>query len=355
MVLDIKNVGASDLQHVDDFDNIEESGIWKLTKDLKEAASTMTAPEARYLVDQYYSLQNDRIRSKNRLRAFSENQEPHEVIQWLSDNTAFLEKQIAKGLLAYAASDFVGQWSLSVCGIGPVIAAGLLAHIDIEQCPNVGHLFSFAGIAANGKKWEKGQKRPFNAKLKVLTWKIGESFVKTSGRPQDYYGKVYLNAKRNETAKNLNGAYAADATRFRTEKNYGDDTGAKAWMSGKYSPVIIEQLEKAGCKPLSIDQYAEIRDSKKKTAAFIKEYGEAGKKALESLELLEIEAFKGVPMLSPGHIHSRAKRKAVSLFLSHWWEVSFRHKFPDRECPAPYAIDKLGHQTYIPVHNNPFA
>ena len=55
-------------------------------------------------------------------------------------------------------------------GIGPVIAAGLLANIDIKQAPTVGHIWRFAGLDPTnkwiGKKgaetlideiWEQGE------------------------------------------------------------------------------------------------------------------------------------------------------------------------------------------------------
>jgi len=278
----------SSYENVIDPSNIEQKAVLKLDRDLKLAAATMTSDEARFLVDAYYQLQDDRIRAKGRHRAFSVDKEPHELITWLSDNTAFLEKQIAKGLLAYSQSDFVGRWSLSVPGIGGVLSAGLLAHIDIEKCPTVGHIYSFAGIAPNGKKWEKGGKSPYNAKLKVLTWKIGESFVKVSNNPKDYYGKVYAAAKSELTASNESGQFADDAARILTEKKFGKTTEAyKAYSKGRL--------------PLA-------------------------------------------------HVHARAKRKAVYLFLSNWWEVAYycRYKILPR---LPYAIAHLGHKTYIDVFN----
>lgn len=282
----------NEYENVNDANNVEQSGLIKLNRDLREAAATMTQTEARYLVDAYYQLQDDRIRAKNRVKAFSTDGEPHEFITQLANNMAFLEKEVSKCLLAYAKSDFVGQWSLSVCGIGGVIASGLLAHIDMEKAPSVGHIMSFAGIAPNGKKWERGQKRPFNAKLKTLCWKIGESFVKVSGRESDYYGKIYIQAKERLTKKNESGGFAKDAATILTDKKFGKDTEAfKAYSAG---------------------------------------------------------------MLPPAHIHARAKRVAVSLFLSHWWEVSHRHRFPDRPCPKPYALAHLDHVDYIPIHNDPF-
>ena len=46
-----------------------------------------------------------------------------------------------------------------------------------------------------------------------------------------------------------------------------------------------------------------------------------------------------------GHIHAMAKRKAVKLFLSHYWHV--KRELAGLSTQAPYAIAKLGHTTYI--------
>jgi hypothetical protein len=54
----------------------------------------------------------------------------------------------------------------------------------------------------------KGQKRPHNAKLKVLCWKIGDSFVKQQSRENDVYGKVYGERKRLELERNDAGLFA---------------------------------------------------------------------------------------------------------------------------------------------------
>ena len=46
--------------------------IARLDKDLKAAARTMTSDEARFLVDAYYMMQRNRIRSDNQVRALGE-------------------------------------------------------------------------------------------------------------------------------------------------------------------------------------------------------------------------------------------------------------------------------------------
>ena len=49
---------------------------------------------------------------------------------------------------------------------------------------------------------------------------------------------------------------------------------------------------------------------------------------------------KGI--LPDGHVHARAKRYAVKLFLAHWHEVAYREHF-GTEPPLPYALAILGH------------
>lgn len=264
--------------------------IQKLTKDLREASKILTASEARFLVDDYYTMQDNRIRAAGQVRAMSKDGEPCEVLGWLFGQSEVMEKQIGRALTAYAEANPVGQWSMSICGIAGTLSAGLLAHIDIEKAPTVGHIWNFAGLNPD-IKWEKGQKRPFNAKLKVLCWKIGQSFVKVSNNKNDFYGKYYKIRKEYEQAKNDKFEYKDQAERQLAKKNYGKTTEAyKHLITGK---------------------------------------------------------------LPPGQIQQRCERYATKLFLSHWHYVAFRYKF-GVEPPKPFAIAILGHAHEIEVPNNPF-
>jgi hypothetical protein len=270
--------------------DVEQAGIIKLTKDLKDSTATLSKDEIRFLVDYYYTLQEERIRAAARVRASGAADTPHAVIGWLADNTAYLEKQLQRALTAYAESDAVGRWSMSITGIAGVLAAGLLAHIDIEKAPTAGHIESFGGLNPN-VEWKKGERRPFNARLKVLFWKIGESFVKQSGREEDFYGKIYLKAKEYYTAQNDAGAYADEAKKILSQKKFRTDTDAFGhYTSGK---------------------------------------------------------------LPPAQIHARAKRKAVKLFISHWHEIAYRYRF-GKGPAAPYTIAIQGHADYIAPPNDPF-
>ena len=100
----------------------------KLTKEIKQAAAKLGPREARFLVDTYYMLQKNRIRSDNQIRALMESGEPSLAFTWLAQNSEVMENDIKKLLKAYSQGNRVGRWAESIMGIGPVISAGLLAH-----------------------------------------------------------------------------------------------------------------------------------------------------------------------------------------------------------------------------------
>src|SRR5258708_3008525 len=320
----------------------------KLDKDLKEAASTLSAAEARFIVDAYYTVQDYRIRFNNQIRALSQSGEPHELIKWHAGNVQGLEKQYANALDKYSSAHPVGEWLRSIVGIGPVIASGLLAHIDIHKAPTVGHIINFVGYNPNikwlGKAGAAGvvnqvlgsqrnaevteealvevaslanrkpdnirnlafdkekdritrasltaalAKRPWNADVKKLLFLLGESFIKVQNNPRDIYGKMYVELKRLESEANLLNYYQEQAENALQIKNYGKHTEPYKWYS----------------------------DSK----------------------------------LPPAHIHARARRYAVRMFLSHlhqvWYEIEY-----GRPAPRPYAVEHLGHVHVILPPNWP--
>jgi hypothetical protein len=255
--------------------------IIKLSRDMRTASKTLTDTEARFLVDAYYLTQDQRIRVDGQIRSMLalDPPEPCEILRWFSEQSHTMENQIKAALDKYSANHPVGEWLRSVVGIGPVLGAGYLAHIDIERAPTAGHIFSFAGLNPNAE-WQKGQKRPWNAQLKVITWKTGESFVKTANHPKSVYGPLYAKRKEEETRKNEAGEFAEQAAAVLEKKKIGKTTDAyKAYSNGR---------------------------------------------------------------LPPAHIHARAKRFAVKIFISNLHEVWFEQHF-GRPAPAPYPFAHLGH------------
>jgi hypothetical protein len=249
--------------------------VRKLDRDMGKAASTLTATEARYLVDSYYGMQEGRIRANNQIRALTQSGEPHESIAWLSTESRVLEESVKRTLDAYSANHPVGKRMRTVTGVGPVISAGLLAHIDITRAPTAGAIWRYAGLDPTSE-WKKGQKRPHNASLKTLCWKLGESFVKVCNNKDAVYGKIYQERKEAEIVQNEAGAFADQAAAKLEKFNIGKTTDAyKAYSVGK---------------------------------------------------------------LPPAHIHARAKRVAVKMFLSHLHEVWYEIEF-GKKAPVPYVFE----------------
>lgn len=305
-----------------DASQLNEEGLPALKKllvgDLRKAAQELGNDEVRHLVDTYYAIQDYRKAANNQVLALKRSDEPHQVISWSRDVMEGIEVTIRKTLDYYTAREAtgMGEWARDIMGIGPVLAAGLLAHIDITKAPSVGHIWRFAGLDPTSV-WERKTKRPWNAALKVLCWKIGESFVKTSGREDGFYGKIYLERKQQEWTRNLAGAFADQAQNMLETKNFSRSTDAWAWYSGQFMVAPGTLYTGEVPKLHRADQAAD-----KGASAAV--------------------PGPGTPMLPPAHIHARARRYAVKLFLSHWWEEAYRRHY-GTEPPLPYPIAFLGH------------
>lgn len=278
--------------------------ITKLTKDLKKATLSLGVDEVRFLVDRYYEMQERRIASGNQVRALTESKEPNEVLTWFGEQADSLEGQVQRALAGYVESQKAGQWLTSIYGIGPVLSAGYLAHVnvglvvkkptkkrpteEIIQVNTVGKLWRFAGLDPTSK-WSKGEKRPWNASLKRLAWLTGKSFEKFKNRDDCFYGKLLLQRIDYETRKNDAGDYAGEAE--------------KALARGVKWRVEIREIYESGKLP-------------------------------------------------PSHINARARRWTVKLFLSHLFEILWYYKVGTPP-PKPFVLAHLEHVDYIPVPNDP--
>ena len=261
--------------------------VQRLRRDLVKAGGTLGIDEARYLVDAYYQIQDNRKAAGGQIAAVVKAGEPHEVLRWLFDQDVTIEGQIKRVLAVWTDTIPAAVWAKSIVGIGPVLSAGLAAHIDITKAPTAGHIWRFAGLDPT-VEWLPKTKRPWNAALKTLCWKVGESFVKVSGNEHDFYGKLYLQRKAIEQARNDSGALADQAAAKLKKFKIGKATDAyRAYSSGK---------------------------------------------------------------LPPAHVHARAKRWVVKLFLAHYQEVAWTLATGTAP-PKPYVISILGHADYIAPPN----
>lgn len=249
--------------------------------DARRMAVGLGRNEVRYLVDLYYQVQDYRKATANQERAATAADESAEAIRWAQGQMAATEDAIRKLMGVWVTTTRPGRWAISQKGIGPVLAAACLATFDPDR-PTVGSWWRFAGLDPT-LVWKKGEKRPYSAAAKVLAWKIGDSFVKVSGREDAPYGAWYRERKAYELNRDATGGNAETA---RTTLDAG-----------------------------------RIRDK-----ATVARY-ETGH-------------------LPDGRLDLRARRWTAKLFLAHlhWvcWEDA--HGTPP---PAPYAIDILHHAHLI--------
>jgi len=304
----------------------------KLSKDIRTAVRTLDRREARYLVDTYYQMQEYRISSDNQVRSMATDGEPHETLSFFGDQMRALEGQIKTVLKDWVETEpsDLGKWAISITGIGPVIAAGLLAHIDIEKANTAGQIWRFAGLDPTSV-WNKGEKRPWNASLKVICWKAGESFVKVSGNEKDVYGKYYIARKQFENERNDAVIEVTPVDIRPTDAHSMNEQGIVGYLAGNSDDIKVYQISGllfAGGNAQAAWQTLNRKKIGKDTDAY-KAYSK-GK-------------------LPPAHIHARAKRYAVKLFIAHYHEVG--RKLAGLPVPAPYPIAILGHSDYIAPPN----
>lgn len=316
--------------------DIARQFVIELLGDLSTAAVGMGRREAVFLVSNYYRFQDQRIRIEGQKRSLKV--KPSEAFQAQLKMFSTAEHVLKSNLLRFAKQWKVGNWLMAQKGIGPCIAAGLLAHLDLRgsqntpgHCQTAGHFFSFAGLQ-NNIKWEKGKRRPYSADLKKLCYKLGESFIKVQNRDGAIYGQYYRQRRDYEDKRNFAGELADQAAEKLERFDIGKSTDAHKWYSGRYTPgQWIEYRRKvAEAIAAHIDEITAAETAADRNK--IKSKAEASVPKPKPLAVGE-----GLAMLPPDHLKSRARRHTVKLLLSHLHHVMYLDYF-GKEPEAPYAF-----------------
>ncbi len=298
---------VSEMLDLEKFDTDELVRMARLSSDLERSAKVLDKNSVRYLVKTYYTFQRYRVRigqqlshvgemianyknisiqgmtpDQKRKLVIAENREQDLFMLWLYGILNRLELTVKSVLGVHTQEHIVGRWMQSITGIGPVLSAGFLAHINMryynpekgekEGCITPAKIWRYAGLDPT-LQWKSGERRPFNGDLKLLCYKLGESFVKTKNNKDSFYGPLYDKQRAYDEWRNENGKFAELAKKQLETKNYSKDTEAKkAYMQGK---------------------------------------------------------------LPPAHLYAYSKRKIVQLFISHLWEVWYEVEF-GKKPPLPW-------------------
>lgn len=333
-----------DEEREDEIPSIESELEWvqRLSTDLRKAAMTLGSHEIRFILANYYVLQQQRIRTGNQLRMLEESEEPTTFERWLHNNYYIVERELAKGMAAWVDNRVTGRWLQTIPGIGPTFAAACVVFIDPVRQQRPSQVWRYAGLdpthrwigrdearklvrehvagkeptmeelaeigvrinrkleaveklAINTKgelsrgALEKGlARRPWNADFKRACYLIGESFIKQQNRDNDIYGHVFAWRRAWEQDRNKRGLYREQAERQLAERNFRPGT------------VTRKSLEQG--------------------------------------------------MLSDGQIHNRARRFAVKLFLANAHQVIYFDRY-GREPERPWINAHGGHERFISAPN----
>jgi len=320
--------------------------ILRLTRDLRAAAGLLDRNQARYLVDSYYQIQTFRLQTESQIRETKKTREPSALLLWIHKSMQTLENGIQNSLGRFAKTYRVGAWLQSICGVGPVISAGLLAHLDIRVARYAGNFWNFAGLNPS-VKWEKGQKRPWCEGLKTLAvFKAGECFVKVQANEKDVYGKLYAQRKAIETVANEDGKFSSEAAAKLERFKIGKTTDAFKWYSGCYAAADVKRcrVEKQRALAAIAGELLTLDSAEERAALKAKAVDAVKKPKL-------LKPGEGLPMLPPAHIHARARRYAVKMFLSHVHHVMYED-YHGVTPPVPYGLGIEGHGerevSYVP-------
>ncbi len=237
------------------------------------------------LVRMYMNYQNDRLRLEARQRKDVEFGREMAVNHAAIAFFQYMEDFIFAQLDRYTEIHPIAKWCKSNLGVGPVIAAGLMAHLNIrkEGVVTAGHFISYAGMSPDSKK-EKGKKLPYNEELKKICYYLRESFMKLSSNPDALYGRLFAEKLWKERQINDTGGHVELAKTKLAQTNYS----------------------------LSEDGGSELRHCH-----------EAGK-------------------LSDGNLVARAGRSVIHIFLNHLFELWYAYEF-GKPAPIPYVFAHKGH------------
>ena len=275
----------------------------KLTTSIKEIKSP-TRNEIKMLVDLFYQIQHIRVALREQIRSIEGSDKDEKskkgksskkahimILDYCLKSMMIIENAIKKALDIISDNSEVGRWLKQITGIGPVLAAGLIAYFDVTKSSYATGFISYAGFNDNNRpfigkvgaeqivnevignnktitdemvaviaertqwkymyiydsaydqkkgKWSKEKiiktcaKIPYNKELKVLMYKVGDSFIKVSGKQKSVYGRIFAQKKAEITAENEAGKYAEQAAEYLTKKNYNKEKEAyKAYIVGK--------------------------------------------------------------------------------------------------------------------------
>lgn len=375
----------------------------RLTTEQVLKAANLTRPEARFLVSDYYTFQDMRKRADMQIRHLSPDKEMPYLLQYTADSSAHIETQIKRALLKYAEGTRVGQWMLAQVGIAEVISAGLLAYLDVDQAPTVGHWWRFAGLdptsqwksadyvdgfvksarRANDGDWAalinicaEMHRRPLAVlhSTKVddvpLLERIPEpdeirQYLSEHGSSAVIKAEFHADNMLREALQDntvLANAYSTicpdvkfDWTAIKkmlSKRPWNAGLKQICWHAGQsFKKVSGDRVDAKTGEPLPPAFYGKLYREQKDKVVRKNEQGAYAERARTFVtKSADVRKTLSEGRLPAGNLDSQACRYAVKIFLSHLHAVMYWDTF-NAPPPRPFAIQHLGHAHEIKIPN----
>lgn len=168
------------------------------------------------------TVQKNRIAFQHRVTAVEQGRDTvdpvtHDLLIRYRDRFVDLEEELDKDIIEIAREIPIIEEMVEVKGVGFMLAAKLVAMIDIERCKTVSSLWRFSGfgvvpfcpkcekyldiqlercpecdseVIRRAERLRKGEKAHYNTRLKTYCWQVGTSFLKSGSSYRDIYDKA---------------------------------------------------------------------------------------------------------------------------------------------------------------------
>lgn len=341
------------------------TGLAKISKQVKESVVNIDKKQLRALVDSYYQAQDDREAKAAQLKAYklkdtksdkvksAEDREMITAMDWLYKDAVNREAQIKEMLHEYCKNQPVCNWAMQIKGIGPVISSYLWAHLNLDECPTVGAFYSYAGLNDNNNPWLGTE----SARLIVKEAYGSLGYDKKHKADARVYAYISAETKRRIDIIKRGVATAKEASKKKKLSDY--DALIKYLAKPPYNVALKEmccfKIPRLGFLlnsrrgslygELYIERKAleEQNNNRLQYADQAAVVLERRKKYLKKEDIKTLESGK----LLDSHLTTRALRRSVKIFLSHFWECAYRYENQINSGPSLYVMDILGHQDYI--------
>lgn len=142
--------------------------------------------------------QEARMQTDNRIRAAKAGGEDSagllRELEAYSERLSAQEQFASERVSERMEDSQIGQRMMVVKGVGPMLAAQIIAEVDIEMADTVSALWRYAGYAVDDGKAERrkrGEKIHYNPRLKKIMFVLATSFLRSSSP----YRRVYDDAR----------------------------------------------------------------------------------------------------------------------------------------------------------------